>query len=65
MQTTPRPHLPISSLIDIDTIEIRSEDDEQDAVTAIKPRRTYNYRVCVLDGVWVRVMWLRCGSVVG
>ena len=41
-QTTP----PTPSLVDIDTIEIRSEDEEQDAVTAIKPRRTYNYRVC-------------------
>ena len=62
MQTTPRPHLPISSLIDIDTIEIRSEDDEQDAVTAIKPRRTYNYRVVMIKGDTALDMRGRCSA---
>eukprot|EP00731_Ephydatia_muelleri_P020288 Em0013g15a len=47
---------------DIDTIEIRSEDEEQDAVTAIKPRRTYNYRVVMIKGDTVLDMRGRCSA---
>eukprot|EP00731_Ephydatia_muelleri_P020296 Em0013g23a len=47
---------------DIDTIEIRSEDEEQDAVTAIKPRRTYNYRVVMIKGDTALDMRGRCSA---
>lgn len=46
---------------DIDTIEIRSEDEQQEGA-AIKQRRTYNYRVVMIKGDTVLDMRGRCSA---
>ncbi|CAH1777281.1 unnamed protein product [Owenia fusiformis] len=47
---------------DIDTIEIRSEDDGAGGLTATKTRRTYNYRVVMLKGTTTLDMRGRCSA---